>query len=96
MPHLDWSISALSCCLFSRTFICVLSRELRDGISDLAAHRVVRLLAEAGKQLGADGFSLGFSEGEEQILGLACSGLAWFGGLAPEDDGRERSSLARV
>lgn len=92
MPVTIRSVLLFKLCL---TLVCVLPRQLSDGISDLAAHRVVGLLGKASKQLRADSISLGLSEGEKEVLSLTCSGLARFRGLAPEDDGSKCPSLAR-
>jgi hypothetical protein len=75
------------------TFVCVLSRELCDSVSDLAAHRVVGLIGQATEQLCADGVPLGLVEREEEVGGLACGRLSGFRRLAPEDDGRKCSRL---
>lgn len=76
------------------TLVCVLSRELSNSISNLAPHRIVRLVGKAGEQLGADGVSLRLLESEEEVLGLARRCLSRFRGLAPEDDGSKCSCLA--
>jgi hypothetical protein len=77
----------------STTFVCVLSCELCNSVTDLAPHRGVGLVGETLQQLCADGFTLGGLEGQEQICRLARGCLAWLGRLAPEDDGGESSSL---
>jgi hypothetical protein len=79
--------------VLAHTFVRVLPREFGDGVSNFAAHRVVGLFAQAGEQLRADGFSLGWLEGQEQVCGLAVGGLSRFRGLAPEQDGGEGASL---
>lgn len=78
------------------TFICVLAGELGDGISDLAAHRRVRLVVEALEQFGAYGLALGRVEGQEEVRRLACGRLARLGRLAPEDDGCKCPRLWRL
>jgi hypothetical protein len=75
------------------TFICVLSGELCNSVTDLAPHRGVGLVGETLQQLCADGFTLGRLEGQEQICRLARGSLAGLGRLASEDDGGESSSL---
>ena len=78
------------------TFVRVLSRQLCDSISDLASDRVVGLFGEAREQLRADRLPLGMVQGQEEVGGLARGGLAWFRGLAPEDDGGKCSRLLKV
>jgi hypothetical protein len=63
-------VFALSCAV-SITFVRVLARELCDGVADLASHRVVRLVGQAGEQLGADGLALGWVECQEEVHGAA-------------------------
>ena len=47
MPHLYVSVVLFEYSMRSPTFVRVLSRELRHGISHLASHRCVRLLRKA-------------------------------------------------
>jgi hypothetical protein len=49
----------------------MLSRQLCDSISNLAAHRVVSFFGKATEQLCADGITLGFVEGQEEVGRLA-------------------------
>lgn len=64
------------CSLQKRTFIRVLSRELGDGVSDLAPHRGFLLLSEALQHACTYGFAFGLVEGQESILGLVVGASA--------------------
>jgi hypothetical protein len=60
------------------TFVRVLASQLRDSISNLAPHRVVRFLGEASEQLCADRVALGLLEAKEKVLCLPVASLSWF------------------
>ena len=53
------------------TFVCVLTRKLGHGVSDLCAYRRVRFVGETLEELCAYGFSLGGVERQEQVGRLA-------------------------
>lgn len=87
-----------SCChrdRAGRTFVCVLARELGHGVSNLAPHRRVLLLAEALQHACAYGLALGLVEGQEDVGRLAVGQLARLGRLPPEEDGGECARLGR-